>query len=317
MNLTGGLGGFGAALDGPGTALLLAVGQEGDEAQQGIAGGDEPVQTGAGQAQVLHEHGPVLGVHLGKVLLGLGTDGDDLGPLGVGTGLHLLIVLVVLRVGHTVVVHIAGVNNGLSGQQTHFPQGQGLFFVALVHGEGPGALTLTQMLHQRLQPFALGLCGFVAGLGGLGEPVQPVLGQLQVGEDQLHVDGLNVPVRVHGHRLGGVLHHMDDVVVVKAADHMDDGVALPDVAQELVAQACALAGTFHQTGNVHEFHHGGGLLGGLPQLGQLVQPGVRHGHDARVGVDGAEGVVGRLCVAGAGNGVEQSGLAHIGQSHDT
>ena len=98
---------------------------------------------------------------------------------------------------------------------------------------------------------------------------------------------------------------------------MYDGVALPDVPQELVAQARTLAGALDQTRNVHELHDGGGLFVGLPQLGQLVQPGVRHGHDAAVGLNGAEGVVGRLCIFGGGDGVEQSGLAHVGQADDT
>ena len=110
---------------------------------------------------------------------------------------------------------------------------------------------------------------------------------------------------------------MDDVVVVKAAHHMHDGVALADVAQELVAQAGTLAGTLHQTGDVHELHDGGGLFVGLPDLGQLVQPLVRHRHDAGVRLDGAEGIVCSLRILGGGDGVEQSGLAHVGQADDT
>ena len=47
------------------------------------------------------------------------------------------------------------------------------------------------------------------------------------------------------------------------------------------------------------------------------QPRVGHGDDADVGVDGAEGIVGRLRLAGAGDGVEQRGLADVGQSDDS
>ena len=56
---------------------------------------------------------------------------------------------------------------------------------------------------------------------------------------------------------------------------------------------------------------------GLPDLSQLIQPLVRHGHDAAVGLDGAEGVVCSLRVLGGGDGVEQSGLADVGQADDT
>ena len=110
---------------------------------------------------------------------------------------------------------------------------------------------------------------------------------------------------------------MDDVVIVKAAHHMHNGVALADVAQELVAQAGTLAGTLHQTGDVHELHDGGSLFVGLPDLGQLVQTLVRHGHDAAVGLNGAEGVVGGLRVLGGSDGVEQSGLADVRQTDDS
>ena len=81
---------------------------------------------------------------------------------------------------------------------------------------------------------------------------------------------------------------MDDVVIVKAAHHMHNGVALADVAQELVAKASTLAGTLHKARDIHELHDGRGLFVGLPDLGQLVQPLVRHSHDAGVRLDGAE-----------------------------
>ena len=67
----------------------------------------------------------------------------------------------------------------------------------------------------------------------------------------------------------------------------------------------------------HELHDGGGLFVGLPHLGQLVQTLVRHGHDAAVGLDGAERIVGRLRVLGGGDGVEQGGLADVRQADDT
>ena len=55
---------------------------------------------------------------------------------------------------------------------------------------------------------------------------------------------------------------MDDVLVVKTAHHMDDGVGLPDVGQELVAQALAPGGALHEAGDVHKLNDGrGGLLG--------------------------------------------------------
>ena len=110
---------------------------------------------------------------------------------------------------------------------------------------------------------------------------------------------------------------MIDVVIVEAAHNMDDGGALADVAQKLVAETCALAGTLDQTCNVNKLNDGRRFLVGLPDLGQLVQPRVGHGHDAGVRLNRAEGVVGRLRVLGAGQRIEQGRLAHVGQTHDT
>ena len=193
-----------------------------------------------------------------------------------------------------------------------------LLGVTLVKVEAAGGLAGAQVVGKLLQPGGLGGGTLVvAALGSLGHAAGAVLHHFQVGQDQLVVDGVNVRDGVHGLGLGDVLHHMDDVVVVKAAHHMHDGVALADVAQELVAQAGTLAGTLHQTGDVHELHDGGGLFIGLPDLCQLVQTFVRHGHDAAVGLDGAERIVGRLRVLGGGDGVEQGGLADVRQADDT
>ena len=109
---------------------------------------------------------------------------------------------------------------------------------------------------------------------------------------------------------------MGHVAVLEAANHMDDGVGGADVGQELVAQTFTLGGALHKTGDVHKLDDGGGHLLGLVQLGKPGQPLIGHGHHAHVGVDGAEGIVVRR-YARIGNGVKQSGLAHIRQSHDT
>ena len=144
-----------------------------------------------------------------------------------------------------------------------------------------------------------------------------ILADLEVGQDQLQVDGINVADGVNALGLVDVLDHMDDVVIVEAAHNMDDGVALADVAQKLVAETRALACTLDQTCNVNKLNDGRRFLVGLPDFGQLVQPRVGHGHDARVRLNRAEGVVGRLRVLGAGQRIEQGRLAHVGQTHDT
>ena len=45
VNLAGGLGSLGAVLDGPGPALVGTGGEEGDEAQKGVAAANQLVET--------------------------------------------------------------------------------------------------------------------------------------------------------------------------------------------------------------------------------------------------------------------------------
>ena len=53
----------------------------------------------------------------------------------------------------------------------------------------------------------------------------------------------------------------------------------------------------------------------VEELGEALEAGVGHRHDPDVGVDGGEGVVGRQHLV-AGEGVEQRGLADVGQADD-
>ena len=87
---------------------------------------------------------------------------------------------------------------------------------------------------------------------------------------------------------------MDDVVVVKAAYHVDDRVTFADVRQEFVAQSLALGRALDQTGDIDEFDGGRGVLVGIIHLGEFVQSLVRHRYHADIRLNGAEGVVCRL-----------------------
>ena len=109
---------------------------------------------------------------------------------------------------------------------------------------------------------------------------------------------------------------MDDVVILKAAHHMNDGVHLPDVGQKLVAKALAFGGAFDETGDIHELDGGVGHLFGMVKRTETVHPGVGNGNDPHVGVDGAEGIVGRFG-PGFGERIKKGAFAHIGQTHDT
>ena len=109
---------------------------------------------------------------------------------------------------------------------------------------------------------------------------------------------------------------MGDVAILEAAHHMRDGIDLADVGEELVAEAFALGGTAHEACDVHEGEAGGDDLGGACDLRQHVKARVRHGHVTHIGLDGAEGIIRRLCRCRLCERVEEGGLADVGEAHD-
>ena len=108
----------------------------------------------------------------------------------------------------------------------------------------------------------------------------------------------------------------DDIGIIEAADDMDDGIGIADVAEELVAETFSLRRALDETRNVHELDRGGGVFLRLVHLREIVQPCVRHGDNADVRLDRAERVVRRLR-PGVCQRIEKRALAHVGQTHDT
>ena len=166
------------------------------------------------------------------------------------------------------------------------------------------------MLEQGREDLRLAQEALVAALGGLLGLVHAALAHFGVGEDELEVDDVNVAQRVCA------ALDMGDVRVVKAAHDVDDGVRRADVRKELVAEALTLGRALDKACNVDEFDRGGREFLRLMQVAQPLQTRIRHGHDADIRIDGAEGVViggnARIC-----DRVEQRGLADVRQSDDT
>ena len=174
-------------------------------------------------------------------------------------------------------------------------------------------------LVERLAGFKDGLCLLdcvhVGRLDLLAPQILLQLGQrvfdgLQVGEDQLGVDGVDVVGRIH------LAVDVDDVVVLEGAHDLADRVRLADVGQELVAQAFAFGGALDDAGDVHEGDGGRHDLFGMHELGKHWQTVVWQRHDAGVRLDGGERIVLRQHVV-AGQCVEHGGLADVGQSDDS
>ena len=85
--------------------------------------------------------------------------------------------------------------------------------------------------------------------------------------------------------------NMHNAIIIEATEHVDDGVAFAYVGQELVAQALALAGAFHETCNVDDVADSGHDATRVHKFGKFSQSFVRNGYLSQLSINGAEGEV--------------------------
>ena len=108
---------------------------------------------------------------------------------------------------------------------------------------------------------------------------------------------------------------MDDVVIVKAAHHLGDGVGFADVGEKLVAQSFAFGGTGDQPGNIDKFHRRRQHPLRFDDGSERIQPWIGHINDAGVRLDGAKGEVFGVN-PGVGQGIEECRFSDVRQSND-
>ena len=166
------------------------------------------------------------------------------------------------------------------------------------------------MLLDGFQQVAEGNGVLVAGFGFLAFALQGFFHCFHIGQRQFGVDDLDVGQWID---LAG---DVDDVAVFKAAHDVGDGVGFADVGEELVAQAFALGSAGNEAGDVDEFDDGRLYALRFDDVDQRLHARVRYLDDADVGLDGTERVV-FSGNAGAGDGIEQGGFAHVGQTDDS
>jgi hypothetical protein len=83
-----------------------------------------------------------------------------------------------------------------------------------------------------------------------------------------------------------------DIVIIKAAHHVENGIYLTDVCEKLVAQTFALACPFDQSGDIHNLNCCWRDLFRLYQFRQLVEAWIRYGDDPDVRVLGGKRIIG-------------------------
>ena len=294
-----------ALLDGPGAGLFRADGEIGHQMQELVARADDPVEAGFGEAHRVQIILLVFQRQHRDLALDLGGDDHRDRALGGRMGLHLVREVVALIGG--ALLDIADIEHGLGRQQPQAREGLALLGI---HLGGAGGLALAQGDQAARHEVEEFLRVLVAALGLLFQRHDALFEAFEIGQHQLGLDGLDVADGVD------LALDMGDVGIFKAAHHMGDGVAFPDIGEKLVAQALALGGAAHEARDIHEGETGGDDLLGARDLRQRLEPHIGHRHVAHIGLDGAEGVIGRLRRRRLGQRVEEGGLADIRQAND-
>ena len=214
----------------------------------------------------------------GEIRLHLRAYGHHLAALRVCVRLERGDVLVRRGVGKVVLGHVGAVDGLLVREEVQVAQhGQdGIALGARERADGLAALQVGEEGRHRVE---LGTFLRIA-LRLVARLVAALLQLLHVGKDQLRLDNLRVASGVDGGRLVAALLHVDDVVVLEAAHHVEDRVALADVGEELVAQALTLRGALNEARDVGELHRGADYLlrvrsatSTIAEFGSIVQNG--------------------------------------------
>ena len=283
---TGTLRSLPSLVERPGTHLHLSGREVRLQVQQLVGRTYQPAHARLFQPHFLQEH-PAVFVRLqfGNVGFRLGRHNQDFSTLLFHRLTHLLHVLVAAYGAGF--VHVAHIHHRLRGEQEQLVRY--FLFVLRFKLHGACRFALQQRLtvaHQHL----IRLFGHLVapGLRLFLHLLNAAFNGFQVLQLKFRINDFLVAHRVH------TAVHMRHVLIVEAAQHVQNGIRFTNVGQELVAQPFALAGPFHQSGNVHNFHGSGHYTVGVHQPGQFVQTVIGHRNHAHIGLDGAEREVGRL-----------------------
>ncbi len=195
----------------------------------------------------------------------------------------------IVRARHIVVRHVCAIDDGLVRQKMQFAQDvqDG---IALGTRERTHWMSRFQMLQKRRARLRLGPERRLR-LRLFLDAVVPLLELFHIGEDKFRLDDFRIPDRVDRRGLVAAFAHVDDVIVLETPHDMQNRVALADVGEELVPEALALRGSFHEAGDIREIHRRADDLLGRNHLCERLQPRIVHFHDRRIRLDRAKRIV--------------------------
>lgn len=108
---------------------------------------------------------------------------------------------------------------------------------------------------------------------------------------------------------------MDNLSIIEATNDLEDSIDGTDVRQESVTETGTGGGTTGQTGDIIDGQVGGNLRLGLVVLAKPVEAVIGDNDTRLFGVNGSIGEVGRVTKGRLGNGLEERGLADVGETN--
>lgn len=85
--------------------------------------------------------------------------------------------------------------------------------------------------------------------------------------------------------------HVSDILVIEAAEHVENGIHSTNVGKESISQTSTLGSALHQSSNIGNLKNSIDNALGLESLDQIIKTVIGNGHTSNVGVDRAERII--------------------------
>ena len=286
MNLTCGLRCLSAFLDCPGTTFILTCCQEANQSQKAVACSHQFVKTAGGNTKVFQVFLLLIIIQVSQFLFNLCTDNknfstffpghfSDFGNVWIGSTV----------ISQVILSYVSCIDGWLCSQKIVILE-PNLFIFIIGYFKCSCHLAVFKMCLNSLSQFKL-LGISLVHLGLFGNLGNSSLQNLNIGEDKFQIDGFNISCRVNR------TVYMDNVVIFKAANNMDNSIHFTDVGKKLVAETFTFAGTLYKTCNIYKFNGSRSYFFRMIEFTELHNSFIRNSNDTYVRVNSCKWIVGR------------------------
>ena len=102
---------------------------------------------------------------------------------------------------------------------------------------------------------------------------------------QLLANNVHITARIH------VSLHMSNILAVKAAEHMENGIHSTNMGEESISQTSSLRSTLNQSSNICNLQNSIYNALWLEGIDQIIKTLIRNRNTSDIGVDSAERIV--------------------------